>query len=306
MILEVRAPNGTVAWKAPAVEGTRAISRQAAYLVTDILAGNTDRAQNPIWAEKLELLNGPNGARRPAAVKTGTTNDARDLATYGFLPPAGPDGIGLAVGIWMGNSDHSYPRAAKPATSLTAAAPLWRAFVRDLTKGDRVAKFARPKGVVDARIDAWSGGKPGPWTRDTTTEWFIAGTTPGARHEIDQAGLLYTQSCGGWRVDPLGAELGPRSWDGDVADWAQRARRGPGVGGRLESRTAYFWGKSSWGGRIIGACAPQRQQPQRDRDKDKPKDRGNGGGNGDGNGNGGGGGAPEPTPPPPEPPAEGG
>ena len=101
-------------------------------------------------------------------------------------------------------------------------------------------------------------------------------------------------------MDPLGAELGPRSWDDDVADWVQRARRGPGVGGRLDSRTAYFWGESSWGGRIIGACAPPRSQPGRDKDKDKPKDRGNGGGNGNGNG------GPEPTPVPTEPPAEGG
>ena len=36
----------------------------------------------------------------------------------------------------MGNSDHSNPRTAKPAISLTAAAPLWHAFVRDVTRED--------------------------------------------------------------------------------------------------------------------------------------------------------------------------
>ena len=163
----------------------------------------------------------------------------------------------------MGNSDHSFPRTAKPATSLTAAAPLWRAFVRDLTRGDRVARFARPSGVVDARIDAWSGGRPGPWTRATTTEWFIAGTAPGGRREIDPAGLLYTQSCGGWRVDPLGAELGPRSWDDDVADWVQRARRGPGVTGRLrlpDGRTSGARGRG-----VAGSSEPaHRLAPNRD------------------------------------------
>ena len=165
MILEVLGPDGKTVWKAPEADGERAISAAAAYLVTDILAGNTDPRQNPIWAEKLELRNGKGGSRRPAAVKTGTANEARDLATYGFLPPAKDDGPALAVGIWMGNSDHSNPKSRKPATSLTAAAPLWRAFVRDYTKGWPVAKFSRPKGVVEATVDAWSGGKPGPWTR---------------------------------------------------------------------------------------------------------------------------------------------
>ena len=47
MILEIRGPDGTVVWKAPSDKGTRAISKQAAYLVTDILAGNTDRIPEP-------------------------------------------------------------------------------------------------------------------------------------------------------------------------------------------------------------------------------------------------------------------
>ena len=129
----------------------------------------------------------------------------------------------------MGNSDHSNPKSRKPAISLTAAAPLWHAFVRDYTNGWPVTSFKRPGGVVRATIDAWTGGKPGPWTRDTTTEWFIAGTQPGARKAIDPDGLLYSATCGSWRVDPLKAELGPSSWDADVADWASArpGRSGP-------------------------------------------------------------------------------
>ncbi|HEX6867328.1 MAG TPA: transglycosylase domain-containing protein, partial [Candidatus Limnocylindrales bacterium] len=50
MILEIRGPDGSVVWKAPEPEGVPAISPQAAYLVTDILAGNTDKRQNPIWS----------------------------------------------------------------------------------------------------------------------------------------------------------------------------------------------------------------------------------------------------------------
>jgi membrane peptidoglycan carboxypeptidase len=254
MILEILGPDGKVVYKAPEPEGTQAISPQAAFLVSDIIAGNTDKKQNPIWAAKLAVYNGKGGSRRPAAVKTGTANDARDLATYGFLAPGADGHPSLAVGLWMGNSDHSNPRAKEPAISLTAAAPLWHAFVRDYSKGWPVTSFPRPGGVVRAKIDAWTGGKPGPWTRDTTSEWFISGTQPGARKAIDPDGLLYSPSCGSWRVDPLKAELGPSSWDGDVLNWMSRARSGPGRTGPFDSRTAYFWGRSSWGGPIMGSC----------------------------------------------------
>jgi membrane peptidoglycan carboxypeptidase len=288
MILEVRDASGKVIYNAPKPTGTRAVSPQAAFLVTDILSGNTQPRQNPIWSAALELRNGPKGQHRPAAVKTGTANDARDLATYGYLaPPEDPAAPAIAVGIWMGNSDHSNPRSAKPATSLTAAAPLWRAFVRDLTAKQPIADFVRPKGVVRATIDAWTGGRPGSWTRATVSEWFIAGTQPGAAGAIDTPGLLYVRSCGGWRVDPVKAELGPRAWNDDVANWLSRARRGVGVRGQYDSRTAYFWQRTGWGGPLLGTCAP-KPKPE------PPKGPGPGGGGGGG----GGGGKPSPTPPP--------
>ncbi len=261
VILKVIGPDGKTVWQAPEPSGKQAISAQAAFLTTDILAGNTDLTQNPIWAEKLELRNGARGAYRPAAVKTGTSNEATDLSTYGFLaPPDDPDKHGIAVGVWMGNSDHSNPRSAKPATSLTAAAPLWRAFVRDYTNRWPVAKFKPPAGVVRATIDAWSGGAPGPWTRATTQAWFIAGTEPNARQAIDPNGLLYTAGCSGWGINLVQAELGSPSWDTDVAGWMDRARQGLGQVGPYGTKTAYFWGRSSWGGPIYGAC-PVAQPP---------------------------------------------
>jgi membrane peptidoglycan carboxypeptidase len=294
MILEIDGPDGHLVWKAPQSEHRQAISAQSAYLVNNILSGNTDPRQNPIWSAVLQLKNGPGKSRRPAAAKTGTANDARDLATYGYLAPpkTGSDAPGLAVGIWMGNSDHSNPRSRKPAISLTAAAPLWHAFVDEYSKSWPVTNFQRPRGIVSARVDAWSGGRPGPWTRDTTSELFIAGTQPGGSRAVDPAGLLYSPGCGGWRVDPVKADRGPSQWDSADADWAARARRGPGVGGRFGTRTAYFWGRSGWGGTIVGPCAP-KPKPKDDehKGKDKPKE-------------------PKPPdaggPPPPPPPGGGG
>jgi len=285
LIRSITGPDGKVAWQPPdpAASGTPAISPQAAYLITDILNGNTDPAQNPYWAAVLELK-GPGGKRRPAAVKTGTADSRRDFSTYGFLaPPTGPNQPALAVGVWMGNSDHSAPdNSDAHPTSLSTAGEVWHAFLRDYTKSWPIVAFKPPHGVVQATIDKWSGGKPGPWTQGTIREWFIDGTQPGARNAIDQPGLLYAQGCGGWMVDPVKAELGPKSWDDDVQAWLDRARRGIGVKGPLGSTTAYFFGEHSWGGPLYGACP-------------KPAGGGGGGGGGGhhhgGGGGGGGGGA---------------
>lgn len=258
MILQVIGPDGSTVYEAPDPAGTRAVSPQAAFLISDILAGNTDPAQNRFWAATLAIRNGPGGLRRPAAAKTGTADNRRDFSTYGYLPPpADPAAPAIALGVWMGNSDHSAPNpsGAQP-TSLTTAGEVWHAFMRDYTKGMPVAKFTPPKGVVRAAIDRWSGGAPGPWTQATVREWFIDGTQPGAKHAVDQPGLLYSQGCGGWQVDPVKAELGPARWRTDVADWLRRARRGAGVLGPLGSRTAYWFGSSSWGGPLLGSCVP--------------------------------------------------
>jgi membrane peptidoglycan carboxypeptidase len=298
MILSITGPDGSQVYEAPdpADVGVEAISPQAAFLITDVLAGNTDPSQNRFWSQTLALRNGPDGARRQAAAKTGTADSRRDFSTYGYLaPPEDPDAPALAVGVWMGNSDHSAPEGAKHGTSLTTAGKVWHAFLREYSKEMPLAKFKPPKGVVEERIDRWSGGDPGPWTRATTVEWFIKGTEPGAKNEIDQRGLLYSRGCGGWVVDPVKAELGPSRWIDDVEGWVRRARQGVGTKGPYDSRIAYWFGQRTWGGPLVGPCEP------------KPtKDPGNSGG-------GGGGGPNKPTEPPPpgqqdptpEPPADG-
>ena len=109
MILEVRGPDGSLVWKAPKPDREKAVSGGTAFLISDILQGNSDPRVNKAWGPVLETT-GPGGKRRPIAAKTGTAQDARDLATYGYLaPPKDENKPGLAVGIWMGNSDHSLP-----------------------------------------------------------------------------------------------------------------------------------------------------------------------------------------------------
>ena len=68
------------------------------------------RSINPFWGKF--ALKGPGGDRRPATLKTGTNNDAKDLNAYGFIAPPTreqrKDGeYALVVGAWNGNSDNS-------------------------------------------------------------------------------------------------------------------------------------------------------------------------------------------------------
>ncbi len=75
--------------------GVQVVSPQAAYIVTDILNGNTIRSVNPFWGRF--AITGPDG-RRPATLKTGTNNDAKDLNAYGYIAP--PTKAGREAGAY--------------------------------------------------------------------------------------------------------------------------------------------------------------------------------------------------------------
>ena len=134
---------GLAAGRRPA-QGTQVISPAAAYVITDILAGNTDKKVNPFWG-KWAIFDGK--TRRPAAYKTGTTSDNRDVAAYGFVaPPADKNAPAIAVGVWMGNSDNT-PNDGK--LSLDTSAPLWSAIMREVTKGEKIAHLQAAQGHPD-------------------------------------------------------------------------------------------------------------------------------------------------------------
>ena len=117
-------------------EGEQVISKQAAYIVTDILAGNTDTKINPYWGEWAIYKD---GTRRPAAYKTGTTSDNVDVHAYGFLaPPKDKEAPALAVGVWMGNSNNDPNQGS---LSLDSSAPLWSAITTAVSKDMPIAKF---------------------------------------------------------------------------------------------------------------------------------------------------------------------
>jgi membrane peptidoglycan carboxypeptidase len=244
--------NGTTVWPATQkpVVGQRVTSAGAAYIITDILAGNTDVKVNPFWG-KWAIFDGK--TRRPAAYKTGTTSDNRDVAAYGFVaPPKDKKAPALAVGVWMGNSDNS-PNDGK--LSLDTSAPLWSAILREVSKGDPIVQFKPPKGLVTADVDAFTGLKPGPFTKKTIKELFLPDTVPTQKEtlrvtaSIDSAtGLLWRDGCAGPRVtrgffNLSEVEANFPNWQKADIAWGARAARGAGVrGGPKGTHTSYFYG----------------------------------------------------------------
>ncbi len=176
LITKVVDENGIQVWPIDdtKAEGSEVVSPQAAYIVTDILAGNTVMSVNPHWGKF--AIYARNGKRRPAAYKTGTTNDNRDVHAYGYLaPPANKKQPALAVGVWMGNSNN---QPNNGSLSLDSSAPLWSAMLEELSSKYPVATFKAPGGLTTATVDAFTGLKPGPFTRKTVKELFIKGTAP--------------------------------------------------------------------------------------------------------------------------------
>ena len=242
-------------------EGTEVISPQAAYIITDILAGNTQKSINPFWG-KFAIKKG--GTRVPAAYKTGTTSDNRDVHAYGYLaPPRDTKLPALAVGVWMGNSNNQPNRGS---LSLDSSAPLWSAILTEVSKKLPIASFRAPSGLVTATVDAFTGLKRGPYTTKTVKELFIKGTVPTDREtirvsrEIDAAsGLLWQDGCVGPKVTKgffniNEVESNFPNWQRADRNWAARAARGSGVGGGLKgTRTTYFYNGqfrpfgSTWG-----------------------------------------------------------
>ncbi|HZC33927.1 MAG TPA: transglycosylase domain-containing protein [Candidatus Bathyarchaeia archaeon] len=264
-ILKITKADGTPVWpdaSTPAAKPRTVISPQTAFIMTDILAGNTQPKINPFWG-KWAIYDG--SVRRPAAYKTGTTSDNRDVHAYGYLaPPADPNAPALAVGVWMGNSNNE---PNKDTLSLGSSAPVWSRILTDISKGTPIADFKQPGGIVTASVDAFTGLKPGPFTSRTVKELFIKGTEPtqgdDMRRTVDidaASGLLWQDGCVGpmktvGALDFSHVESAWPAWQKADNGWTARAARGAGVGGGPKgTRTSFFYGTGffpfgrSWGG----------------------------------------------------------
>ena len=172
--------------------GKQVVSPQAAFIVTDILAGNTNPNVNPFWGKF--AIDGPDG-RRPATLKTGTNNDAKDLNAYGYIAPpteAGRDAgaYALAVGVWNGNSRQQPGLDGRaPLFSIDVSTFVWQGFLQEASAKWPIDQLQAPAdGLVQVEIDPLTG-LCSTTGREIVDEWFIAGTEPKDTLAADTCGI---------------------------------------------------------------------------------------------------------------------
>ena len=107
--------------------------------------------------------------KRPAAGKTGTTNNLHDAWFMGYTPR-------YTTGVWVG-LDQEGP-LGKGETGSRAASPIWLDFMKNALKGRPVRTFNVPEGIVFAKIDAETGLLPTEYSEKTIFECFKEGTVP--------------------------------------------------------------------------------------------------------------------------------
>ncbi|MCB0164354.1 MAG: hypothetical protein KDI79_09020, partial [Anaerolineae bacterium] len=141
-----------------------------AYLITDILADNQARSISFGENSYLHLS-------RPAAAKTGTTNDFRDNWTIGYTPD-------IVTGVWVGNADRT---PMIDISGLAGAGPIWHNFMEQAIQGRPVKEFERPSTIVALEVCADSGTLPSEACPERRTELLYKDQPPlGPEHDIHQ------------------------------------------------------------------------------------------------------------------------
>ena len=137
----------------------QAISKQGAYLLSNILSDNTTRSH--IFGSSLTVFG------HTVAVKTGTTNDNKDAWTIGYNPQ-------YVVGVWVGNNDNT-PMLSGGSDM---AGPIWRGTMTKLLAGKKDVPFVVPSNIVQRQVCLSNGGLAANAGPNTYTEYFMSGALP--------------------------------------------------------------------------------------------------------------------------------
>jgi membrane peptidoglycan carboxypeptidase len=118
-------------------ERKRVVDAAHAYEMTSILSDNNARCAVQVCEFGLDS---PLLLDRPAAAKTGTTNNWTDNWTVGYTPQ-------IVTGVWVGNADRS---PMQNVIGITGAAPIWHTFMENAFKTLKLpaTNFVQPSNVV--------------------------------------------------------------------------------------------------------------------------------------------------------------
>ncbi|WP_429885336.1 penicillin-binding protein 1A [Geoalkalibacter halelectricus] len=147
----------------------RVISPTTAYLLTNLL----ESAVQDGTGQRAKALN------RPAAGKTGTTNELRDAWFIGYVPQ-------LVAASWVGYDQER--TLGRHETGARAALPAWLAFMQEAVKELPVEHFAVPDTIEFRPIDPRTGLLTTEDAEHLRFEAFAPGSAP-TRYSMDEEHL---------------------------------------------------------------------------------------------------------------------
>jgi len=220
--------NGKVVKDFTKPETKQVIDERYAWIMTNILKDNTD----PVHGS---FVFGPfTSIGRPAALKTGTTDNLQDVLAIGYTPTR-------LTAIWMGNSDNTEMNGI---SSALGPGILWRDYMKTVVGALPPDDFKRPAGIVDKVVcvnPALTGGNgsgklPGPNCPSSFrwTEQYVQGTEP----TTDDRDVYLPGGC--YKIS-----IPFSDWANDIARWAGGANAG-----------AYNYGRFNWNICGYGATRP--------------------------------------------------
>lgn len=175
----------------------RALDEKTCYIITDMLTG--------VLKPGGTAPDVYNDIKRPAAGKTGTTENYRDAWFIGYTPD-------LAAAVYVGYDDKS---KGSGQTGSQAAAPVWSLFIKEALKDVPPKEFPVPQGVVKVNICADDGLLAGGLNTRSIEAAFVKGTEPTAVCPGAEPGVIIEQLTplnsgeddSRWRINDWGSYL---------------------------------------------------------------------------------------------------
>ncbi len=213
-ILEIKDKSGNVVEKYEK-KSKEVLPKQTTLLISDILNDNSARipsygATSPLYFPGHDV-----------AVKTGTTNNYRDVWTIGYTP-------NVAVGGWAGNNDNK-PMEKKVAGLIIS--PMWNAFMQEVIKATPNDSFESPE--VNTSYEGapvlrgkWQGGQS--YVVDKISGKLATEFTPNElKQEVvnnDIHDILYWVSKNNFFEHPSNPNNDPQfaRWEYSVRIWASQ------------------------------------------------------------------------------------
>lgn len=193
------------------------LESEVARNITSILSDN--KARTPTFGPTSALYF-PN---KNVAVKTGTTNDYRDVWTVGYTPS-------LVVGMWAGNNDNT--SITKGNSAAATVSLVWHAFMEDFLKNNPVEHFVEPTPEDLTLLPAplagiWQGGEK--YIIDTASKKLATPNTPREMKQIIVVPEVHTILHWINKNNPRGPQpTNPKEdpqyklWEQPVREWAAK------------------------------------------------------------------------------------